>query len=415
MLVLLARALGTGRRSAFFAGLALASLPLHAALYSSDFESGAVVTFVLAGLALVAVSARTHSTAILAAGVALIGYALWGRPEALVVGLPLLAVVWGVPRALWPRCAVVAAVVWVGGLALVRLAAIPQLAHGTRSNLAGPWSVLPLGEFLTTSAVLPFWLWLPLPLGLVWLRGRARAVCVAGLVAGLVPVHTTPTMFDATATYLEFFRYASFALPWLTLLAGAGLAGTAQWISRRFPAPLGARAPAALLASALVATPLANHEYLARRYGPAVDEEVFRAALAHVPQRCWLIVPDDEDRGGRGSLEVMKRYAEIAREMPADGAPPVRLIGLSAFLREWRGDREGCWYFYRGSYCNDGFDGNPPAACSEILERAPFVHVWGREVEYRSHRLVSRPKRVAAPWYDPHLEITLSRLDRTPP
>ena len=233
MLVLLARALRTDRATAFFAGLALASLPLHAALYSSDFESGAVVTLTLAALAIVASSLREDSAVALAAGLALLGYTLWGRPEALVVGLPLLVVAWAVPRRLWLHCAVVAAVVWLAGLALVRVASLQQLVHGTRNNLSGPWGVLPFGELLTTSAVLPFWLWLPAPIGILCLRGRARVVALAGLVAGLVPEHTAPTMFDPTATYLEFFRYGSFALPWLALLAGAGLAGFAEWTARR--------------------------------------------------------------------------------------------------------------------------------------------------------------------------------------
>jgi hypothetical protein len=149
-----------------------------------------------------------------------------------------------------------------------------------------------------------------------------------------------------------------------------------------------------------------------------VDEEAFREALAHVPRSCWVVVPDDEDHSSRGSLEVMKRYVEIAGAPSGNGAAP-RLIGLSAFLRELprqiagRGG-EGCWFFYRGSYCHDGFEGNPPLACSEVLERAPFERVWSREVEYRSHRLVSRPKRVAAPWYEPRLALSLYRLGKTP-
>jgi hypothetical protein len=168
----------------------------------------------------------------------------------------------------------------------------------------------------------------------------------------------------------------------------------------------------------LNATPLANRDYLSRRYGPAVDEEVFREALTHVPGRCWLVVPDDEDRGSRGSLEVMKRYAEIAREASSADAGP-RLIGLSEFLRQWKADgasgaahrdADRCWFFYSGSYCHDGFEGEPPRTCSEVLERVPFERVWSRDVEYRSHRLVSRPKRVAAPWYEPHLVLSLYRL-----
>ncbi|MBX3025921.1 hypothetical protein KF840_13520 [bacterium] len=414
LLVLLARALGADRGSAVFAGLALASLPLHAALYSSDFESGAVVSLALAALALVA-AARDGLGLLLAAGCALLGYAVWGRPEALVIGLPLLVVAWGVLRRSWARCTVVAALVWLGGLTVVRLASLPQLAHGTRGDLAGPWRVLPLGELLTTSAVLPWWLWLPLPVGLAWLRGRARAACVAGLLAGVVPLHVTPTGFDPTETYLELFRYGSFALPWMALLAGAGLAGVAAVLARGLRRRGAASGAAVVLGLLVAATPLLNRDYLARRYGPAVDEEVFREALTQVPGQCALIVPDDGD--ARGALEVMKRYVEIARTAPppAGGASP-RLVGLSAFLRDWRDGGampDGCWFFYRGSFCHDGFEGTPPADCAALLARAPFEPVWSRAVEYRSHRLVTRPARVAAPWYEPRLELTLYRL-RTP-
>jgi hypothetical protein len=82
---------------------------------------------------------------------------------------------------------------------------------------------------------------------------------------------------------------------------------------------------------------------------------------------------------------------------------------VSAFLAD--GSRPGgCWYFYRGSYCHDGFEGVPPPACRRVLERAPFEAVWSRDVEYRSHRLVSRPKRTVSPWYEPRLTLTLYRL-----
>jgi hypothetical protein len=422
VLVLLARALRADRATAFFAGLALASLPLHAALYSSDFESGAVVTFMLTALAIVASGERDDSAVALGAGLTLVGYALWGRPEALVAGLPLLVIAWSLPRRLWLRCAAVAAVAWLGGLAFVRLVSLQQLVHGTRSNLAGPWGVLPWRELLTTGAILPFWLWLPSPIGLLRLRGRARVVAAAGLLGGLVPEHTAPTMYDPTATYLEFFRYGSFALPWLCLFAGAGLAAIAESLDRLAGSPAHRLTslrswPRAALALLLLATPLANREYLSRRYGPAVDEEAFREALARVPRPCRLIVPDDEERGSRGSLEVMKRYVEIALDTPttAGGSPPP-LIGLSAFLREQSSGGaahhggEACWYFYRGSYCHDGFEGDPPAACSEVLDRFPSELVWSRDVEYRSHRLITRPGRTAAPWYEPRLALSLYRI-----
>jgi hypothetical protein len=412
LLVLLAAAIGASRKTATFAGLAFASLPLHAALYSSDFESGAVVTILLAGLALIATSRGQTTVAGLAAGIALLGYGIWGRPEALVVGLPLIAIASGLRRDAWLRPAVIAAVAWLAGLAVIRLVSVQGLAHRSPHNLVGPWSVLPFSDILTTSAIRPIWLWLPLPLGLVWLKGRGRVIALAGLFAGLVPLHVTPTRYDPTGTYLEFFRYSAFAMPWLALLAGAGLAGMVDLCSARVTSRWTAQALALAVVIWLVATPLFNRDYLAIRYGPAVDEEVFRAALTQVPGECRLVVPDDPGL----HLDVMKRYVEIAREVSSwnrETPPPSNLVGVSTFLRDWRSDDRGCWYFYRGSYCHDGFEGIPPIECGEVLDRAPFEPVWGREVEYRSHRLVSRPGRTVSPWYEPRLELSLFRLKGT--
>jgi hypothetical protein len=347
---------------------------------------------------------------LLAAGLALIGFGLFGRPEMLIVGLPLLVVAWGIPRAVWSQPAVAAAVAWLGVLAIIRLASLEDLAHGTRDHLAGPWSVLPFGEFLTTGALLPYWLWLPLPIGPLGLGRRACVVALAGLFAGIVPLHMTPTMFDSTGTYLESFRYAAFAMPWLTLLAGGGLAGLAALLSRLMPRM--APAPVVAVVIWFVATPLLNRDYLSIRYGPAVDEEVFREALTHVPRECRLIVPDDPEY----HLDVLKRYAEITRDVSRNHPQtpsPSSIVGVSTVLRH--PPRDGCWYFYRGSYCHDGFEGVAPIECRDLLEREPFELVWSREVEYRSHRLISRPQRMVSPWYEPRLRLSLYRLGRSDP
>jgi hypothetical protein len=201
-------------------------------------------------------------------------------------------------------------------------------------------------------------------------------------------------------------------MPWLALLAGAGLAGMVDTFSTRVNSQWAKQAPALAVVIWLLATPLLNRDYLGIRYGPAVDEEVFRAALTHVPAECRLVVPDDPEL----NLDVMKRYVEIARDVSLRDRhtpSPSSLVGVSTFLRDWRPDSEGCWYFYRGSYCHDGFEGIPPSACREVLDRASFEPAWSREVEYRSHRLVSRPKRTIEPWYEPQLSLSLYRLNGT--
>lgn len=402
LVVLLAHAIGASRAAAALCGLALASLPVHAALYSSDFESGAVVTTLLGGLALVANGGNSERAGDVAAGLTLIAFGLYGRPEMLVVGLPLLALA---PRLvhLWRHPVLAGAAAWLVALAAVRAGTLGGLGNSSVAYVGGPWSTLPFAEILTTGALLPYWLWLPLPLGVIWLRGNARAVTLAGLLAGIVPLHVTPTMSDPTATYLEFFRYGAFAMPWLALLAGAGASGLASAIGLPFLTIV-----AALW---MLATPLLERDYLALRYGPAVDEAVFREALLQVPEGCRLIVPDDPET----FFDVFKRYAEIARDVSAHHprAPvPGRIVAMSEALRD--PPRGGCWYFYRGSYCHDGFEGIAPPTCQRLLESAPFAPAWSRTVEYRSHRLVTRPRRAVAPWYEPHLELRLYQW-RGPP
>src|SRR5690606_5917149 len=161
LLVLLAGAIGAPRGAGALGGLALASLPVHAALYASDFESGAVVSLLLAGLALVAHGGNRDSANCAAAGLALLGFGIFGRPEMMVVGLPLLALA---PRLVAFRRspAVVAAAAWLLALAAVRIATLAGLANTTPSHFGGPWTTLPFGELLTTRALFPYWLWLPL-------------------------------------------------------------------------------------------------------------------------------------------------------------------------------------------------------------------------------------------------------------
>ncbi len=240
---------------------------------------------------------------------------------------------------------------------------------------------------------------------MLWLQGGARVVAVAGVVAGLVPVHLTPTMTDRTETYLEFFRYASFALAWIALLSGAGIAALASFLARGLGSPVIARVLPIGFAMAMLVTPVVNRGYLGLRYGPAIDEAVFREALTQVPSECELIVPDDDRE-----LDVVKRYVEITREVfvvRRDTPAPGSVIGLSKFLAERRRSPAGCRFFYRGTYCHDGFEGDPPPGCREIVERYGFEPVWSRTIVYRSHRLVSRPGRAARPWYEASLVLTL--------
>ena len=85
---------------------------------------------------------------------------------------------------------------------------------------------LPL-RFLSLQPVVPFWLLLPLPFGVVRLLRGSRwrlVVIVVGVVAGVVPLSVSVVgKDDPTQSYMEYFRYGTWALPWIVLVAAEGM------------------------------------------------------------------------------------------------------------------------------------------------------------------------------------------------
>ncbi len=99
----------------------------------------------------------------------------------------------------------------------------------------------PLLRFLSLQPVVPFWLLLPLPFGLVRLFKRAPwpvfALIGVGVAAGLLPLSVSVVgKGDQTHSYMEYFRYGAWALPWIVLVAAEGMEAGVVFLTRRFRA-----------------------------------------------------------------------------------------------------------------------------------------------------------------------------------
>src|SRR5690606_13125552 len=113
LLVLIARELEFDRATRLLAGLALASWPLHAALYSSDFEGGTILTLTLLALWLVMTGRRLARGEFVSGALLLAAYTIWGRPEALALGLALLLLALPPSPALLTNPAVLGGASWL--------------------------------------------------------------------------------------------------------------------------------------------------------------------------------------------------------------------------------------------------------------------------------------------------------------
>ncbi len=428
MLVLLARALGFSRGTALFAGVALASLPLHAAMYASDFELGALVTLQLLGLALVAAAVRSQRAELAAAGAGVLAYTCWGRPDAPLVGAVLLVI--ALPALVRARPVMIAALAWFGLNAAASLANVRASGGATsifQHLQAGVWQTFPVAQILLLQAIVPFWCWLPLPLGiarLAWRDRRRLAVVGVGIAAGFAPVYLRGGMLDPSQSFMEFFRYGTWALPWILLATAEGMEAAALWVGSRFGGAGAERVARLAIVAVCAATPLVLHDYLSRRYGPRAEEEVFRAALAQVPGDCAVVVPDDDSEGDGqrgGTIEIRQRYVYIGAEVAAVSQSPStpRIVGVTSFLKAIGAGSElpptdsagaPCWYYFRGSYCYTGVDGHAPTSCTELERRAVLQPVLTRDILYISHRLITRPDLRHPPFYDPAQRLELSRI-----
>jgi len=269
-------------------------------------------------------------------------------------------------------------------------------------------------------------------------KGVAAQLPLVGIAAGLLPLSVTALCHaDRTHSYMEFFRYGTWALPWLVLLAAEGMEACVVFAARRVERDDAGRArrvelaATATIAVVCMATPVVFRGYLARQYGPRVEEAAFRKALRRIPAGCGVVVPDDasDDQSG-GTIEIMQRYVYVAEEAAArheSDVDPKGIVGGTAFLRaaerddalprlppEAVGNGDGgatpCWYYFHGSYCATGLFGDGSAVCAELEQRASLAPVLAQRIFYVSHRLVTRPDLRDPPLYDPAQPIVLSKI-----
>lgn len=433
LLTVFARQIGLRRPIPFLAGLMLASIPLHAAMFSSDFIMGPLLSLELAALSLAAWGAETGEDLPVFAGASLLAYATWCRPEAAIVGAPLLAVAWPVVRS-WRR----RPIAWLGfGLfgANMIAAQVALRALGPTPSLVPGFPFAHAARFLVIPEDVPYWLSLGLLLAVALRRGIERRhawLFTVGIVTGMWPL-AIRSMMDPTRSHMELFRYGAWMLPWITLLCACGFVAAAGRLGERFgKAKRAGRARhvylAVLAATTLfvLSSPVRARSYLSREYGPRAEERIFVNALGRVPASCTLIVPDDITelgRKGKGTIEIEWRYRAIAREKARlAGSTPHKTVGVTTFLDRlhkhgWPRRPDGapaCYWFFQGSYCYTGPDGVPAQSCKELLSAVHGRPVFDAEIKYVSHRFVTRPRLHRAPLYDAHQHLRLWKLSAPP-
>lgn len=423
----LARELGIDRGPAVAAALALLCWPLHAALYTSDFLQGPILTLGLLGLWSVARAVRTDHPGGLWAGAMIYGGLIWMRPDAMIWALPYAAVAsplvvrWRTRGALWTAVGYGALTVGCRLLSYTQSPGILPEGGGNILSLTGE------GFRLAGHPAFPWWLWLGIPAGIPMLWSRHR---VAGLVAaGGLAAYLSLKVGGSPPDLLEFFRYLAPAMAWVSIVAGLGLA----WWVDRLPVGRMRSAAAAVTVAALVATPLLHADYLGTDYAPRASDRVFRQVLAELPAGASIVVPGEDRHDG---LDPSTRFRYVAWEVFDNRAEPVpgnRVLSaatLLTFLRDEArlpgygdldlasGDlRSGPtdWYYLRAGEClyAQGFDpvsALDPGSCAaleEALELVP-VQVWA--VPYRNHRLVTQPGERRPPKFDDDFRLVLYRV-----
>ncbi len=424
----LARELGLDRGAAAAAAMALLCWPLHAALYTSDFLQGPILTLGLLGLWSLAHAVRRESPGALWAGVMVFGGLIWMRPDAMIWALPYGAVaaplVWR-----WRRRGALWSAVGFGALAvgcrLLSYAQSPGILPEGGGNIL---SLNAEGFRLAGHVAFPWWLWIGIPAGIpvLWTRHR-----VAGLVAaGGVAAYLSLKVGGSPPDLLEFFRYLAPAMAWVSLVAGLGLA----WWVGRLPAGRARAAAAAVILAAYVATPLLHAGYLGTAYAPRVSDRIFREVLAGLPGEASIIVPGEDRHDG---LDPSTRFRYVAweefgtREDPVPGNRVLSAATLLAFVRgEERlpgygdldlasGDRRSGateWYYLRAGEClyAQGFDpisALDPGSCAALESALELVPVRSWSVPYRNHRLVTQPGEWRPPKVDDDFRYVLYRVE----
>lgn len=423
----LARELDLGRGAALAGAGALACWPLHAALFTSDFLQGPILTIGLFGVGLVARASRTDRPGWLLAGAAVLGGLIWMRPDAMIWGLPFAAAAmsqlwsWRSRGALW------LALGWGTFAMACRLLSYAQHPGIIPEGGGNDLTLFLEGFILAGHAALPWWLWIGLPVGLWVIRDRPALVVL--IVAGALAADLSLKVGGSPPDLLEFFRYLAPAMGWTALVAGVGLARLVALA----PEGMGRRVAAAGVAVGLMVIPVVHGSYLATSYAPRVSDQVFREVLRILPADAGVIVPGEVRRDG---LDPSPRYRYIAWEefeTLRDSIPGNRVLSaaeLVSFVRiegrlprledldlAFGGQDSGDlrWFYLRTGECLNsmGFDpeaARDPGTCRAMEEVLDLETVETFPAPYRNHRLVTQPRERRPPKYDDDSEIVLYRV-----
>ncbi len=420
LIVLLARELGLPRRAGFLGGLALACLPLHAAIFTSDFILGPAVALMAGGLILISAGYRSSRSWSICAGAAILAYVCWLRPEGVIVFAILLPMLW------FYRNRVLGSLIGLVGIGWLFVHVLASFfghwGSAGPGGSGGPFEVLIFLFREASSPVSMSWFALAFLYGGFLVHTRklnGRLVIEAGIVFGFV----TPLTFlgdELTGSYIEAFRYGTWSLPFLALAAGVAFHELAGVLSGRGAEPPGAeKRPVRgtiLVAAALMLVPLLHIPYLQRHYGHASEFPILVEAFGMVPAECGLVVPSDDPQS-QGTHEISRLYDEL-------NGGTLRLYGVVEFIE--RLDHEGrlpnsapsarhhppagaidCWYFLEAAYCEHGYGDEPMQACSELLSKTEHHLVREWEFEFISHRQVVH---LMAPEWDSSARVALFRL-----
>ncbi len=408
LLVAVARGLGCRPPVALFAGVALASVPIHAVLSSSDLLVVPMASVQLGALALVLSAVRSERADVFAAGVGLSAWAMWFRPEGVLGLLPIAAAAFLFPLSWWRRRGVVATVALLAIAVALRGAALATGRTVGVSGGAGLFGNVDWISLLSSTVLVPFWLWLPLPFAFPsLLRQRAVPIVLAGMVAGFLPVYLRGLYPDPANTHLEAVRYGMPLFAWMALGSAVALDMLCRRLLRR--SSHGVLIAARVAIAVALALPVVVHrDYLGRRYGHASSERAIRQLLPLVPDKCGLAVPDDLPEAV--TIEIHHRYASIAAEAYAAGTGPAVRVVPASEVAAAEAAPEGCWMYLRGPYCYHAYAGVPAAGCTALEARFALEEVASVQIEFRHHRLVTGPEVSRSPWYMESMPIVLSGI-----
>ncbi len=372
-----ARMLGLADLGVLAAGVLLALLPLHVRVSVSGAAHVWASTAQLAALLLWLSGLRRPHRGHLAASGLLAFLALATRVD-VFAQLPFIVacgLLFAAPQPEAQRLVRRATALWLGAWlltgALVWLAVVRPSHHpppATEEILGAARHLL--SQFLAAPSQHPQWLpALPVVLaavGLLWATLRDRrwlALTALLLVCTFVPLGRT---FDHEG--LVGGRYFCFAIAWICLLGGAGVA----WLAARIASP---RARWAVLAVTTVAAALSALPALQARYTFQDEYDFLRAATATLPTGCIVVQLPVRDRsyegdfdgsidGPRSPLTLARpdldwRYLKLGARLPVQ--PAQCLAYYQTSLCQIRDSREVRERFPRGAE-------TVRRACSEAVQ-----------------------------------------------